>query len=249
MGTRCAVPPGPASHPDLVSRSMSSLLPQTSASSPSSTDALRDYVGGLVRAPLAAVRAALETLEREENSSSRRQILRNILCELTRIDCATEVLVDQCAPGALHRDRCSIDELVQASLERLDPPQRARVRSALDQPALRVTVDGPLLSRSLGIILASAFRQGASEVFLHSHVDGQSLWFTIADDLEAGGQNGIDPSRASGMHSGGNSEIQLAAGELRRLGGSLDVNWNDGRHACVIVGLPLEAGDAEVESA
>jgi hypothetical protein len=217
---------------------------------------LRDLVGSRIRLPLAAVRASLESLARGSGAEAGLRVLDNALEQLLQIQVAAEVLGDHLSPSIVREECCSIEEIARCSLLGLSERHRSRICLAMDEPNAQLRVDGPLLSRSLGRILDAALADGSHEILVHSHSDGAGVWFSIVDDLEPERHSSLDwscvlgPEDPASPLGTGRTAVLVAARDIRRMGGSVDVIASFGRHHCVVVGLPAKdvAGETSADS-
>lgn len=191
-----------------------------------------------LRTPLAALRAALETLEAELSEDLRaRQLVRRALDELGRVTQSTDALAEYVLPAPLHPLRCSLRELSQSALAGLSDDRRARIWVALEPGVDTLIVDGPLLSRCLTAFLSRATAALHSEVLLHAHRLDEVTTFAIVGDLSAREQ-GCEPNTAP-ERIGAVAEdfaVAVARRTIVRLGGQV-ADHDVSPHHCLIVRL------------
>lgn len=194
---------------------------------------LRSAVQRDLADPLAALRAALESLARDEGRD-RAPLLERALAEVVRLEQRVEALAEIVGPGELHPAACSVEEVARAAL-RILGRDRGRVWLALEQGERRLDVDAASLSRVLAGLLSDALGRGARDLLLHSCCDAEHLTFTIVDDLSAT-EGELPPSDEELVDS---IELLLSKREARRLGGSVHVARVTSAHVSTTLEIPL----------
>lgn len=197
---------------------------------------LRSAVQRDLAGPLAALRAALESLAREAGRPAQRgPLLRRALAEVVRLERRVEALAEIVGPAELHPAACTVEEIARSALRALTERDRGRVWLALEQGDRRVDVDAATLSRALSALLEETLRRGPRDLLLHSCCDTARVAFTIIDDLSATGCELSDPEKASED----SLELLLSKREAQRLGGTVEVCRVTNEHWSTRLEIPL----------
>jgi hypothetical protein len=180
--------------------------------------------------PLAALRAALESLESELDHLGHETVALpgalDVLERATRIAFAVR---DFAATPELRPLRSSLREIASDVRRGLPEDSNSHVLIALpsneDQP---FTVDTPLLSRALQRLAHAALDAGAERVLLSLRFDHDGAVFTLLDD--ACPHRGAPAASASLQHA-------LAERDLEVLGGTLEESSTESGSRCLRVVL------------
>ncbi len=189
---------------------------------------LLETLGGALerdlRVPLAAVRAALESLAPTVDEPAR-GVLTRTLEGLAEVDRGAEALGALLDPPPIAPQTSSLREIVEGARAALPSKARDRLWIAVEPGPVCISIDAVAVIRSLAFLLAEAIEHGG-EVLLHAHGDDEWVSFSIIDDLAA---SDLDPQSVQGrVHSLGRL---LAKSELRRLGAELCEHCA-GEHFC-----------------
>ncbi len=182
--------------------------------------AFEDAVREGVHVPLAAMRAALDSLmSRSEASSPDRLVVEGVLTELKQLQRNIQGLVDFCLPPKHHPIPCQAEEVVNSALGELPRSKRDRVVVAVDENLPKLKIDGGRLARTLRMLLESVLESPFSEVLLHCQSTERGLSFAVVSE------NGHIIWSSSNVHA---LQLALAERELNRMGARLDTSVKDG---------------------
>jgi hypothetical protein len=133
-----------------------------------------------VRAPLAALRASMESLAHGFAAEDPRCLtVRGALDEVVRLGREMQALLDYALPQPAQPSSCSLREIVCSAMDALSAERRAEVLVAIEDRRTRLTVDGPLLSRSIARLLESAMADAHSPALLRARIDGTEAVFAL----------------------------------------------------------------------
>ncbi len=206
-------------------------------------------VGHAVRAPLAALRASMETLARSFEAGDRRNLAaRGALDEIVRLGHELQTLLDYALPLPVQPISCSLREIVCSAVEGLGPRRRADVLTAIEDRRARLEVDGPLLSRSISRLLEPAHESSAAPALLHARLERSDAVFTVV--LEPAGTRSRG-SRASADLRGTTAAsvlgLVLARRDVERMGGAF--SFRRGADDRLVSEIRLPVSCARLEAA
>lgn len=180
---------------------------------------LSSAVGHAVRAPLAALRASMETLARSFEAGDRRHLAaRGALDEIVRLGHELQTLLDYALPLPVQPISCSLREIVRSAVDALGPRGRADVLTAIEDRRARLEVDGPLLSRSLSRLLEPAHGSFAAPALLHARLERTDAVFTVV--LEPAAPKPAGASDLRGTTAASVLGLLLARRDVERMGGA-----------------------------
>lgn len=190
-----------------------------------------------IDAPLAALRAALESLARGHHGEAPPfDLLEGALQEVVRVGRNVNALIDFAMPPELHLQECNLEELVRAAHRALPSHIAAQVQLAIEGHREVVCTDGPLLSRCLGYLI-TANVSTADQALLRVAADGGYATFTLLCEVHAEPDTAPDVSRPDDA----SLVLVFAQRELERLGGDVDTHLTPSGALQITVRLPLEA--------
>lgn len=192
----------------------------------------------IFKLPLAALRASMESLARDlDRADPRREVLHGALAEIQRLGRDVQALADYAAPRPLAPLRCSIEELLQGAVARVD--RRSAERLSIARPARSVTlwVDGPLLSAALANLVQVALESSREEVLLQARVEDGEAIFAVVEASACTDLNALESLRAERGSSLGLG-FNLAQRDVERMGGRLTAFATPLGHTGLVVRIP-----------
>jgi K+-sensing histidine kinase KdpD len=187
------------------------------ASLPANSD-MSSAVAHGVRAPLAALRASMESLVHRFNSSDPRSLaVRGALDEVVRLGHEMQTLLDYALPLPLQSLSCSLREIVCSAVDGLCPRRRSDVWVAIEDRRTRLQVDGALLSRSLARLIESASAVAQGPVLLRARTDGPDAVFSVVHGEPSpprSGETAMSTTTATSVLG-----LVLARRDVERMGG------------------------------
>lgn len=178
-----------------------------------------------LRAALDAVRGSLPVRDPLQTP------VQGALNELDRLARDVRALVDWSLPGPARPLDCSLEEIGLAAVDALQPDRRERAFVAVEAPATRIFVDGPIASRSLARLLEHGFAAGADRVDLR--IEPRDGGFTAVATFTGAGAT--ESSVAAGLADA------LARRDLARLGASVETDHVARRTVVAFVGIATRA--------
>ncbi len=179
-----------------------------------------------VRAPLAALRASMESLVHGFNSSDPRSLaVRGALDEVVRLGHEMQTLLDYALPLPLQALSCSLREIVCSAVDGLCPQRRPLVWVAIEDRRTRLQVDGALLSRSLARLIESASADPMGPVLLRARTDGADAVFSVVQAEPAPprpGEAAMSSTTATAVLG-----LVLARRDVERMGGRFTFRRGD----------------------
>jgi len=217
-----------------------------------------------LRTPLAGIKAAASTLVEAGpalSEADRSELAATIDAEADRLGRLVRNLLDmgriESGALALHRERCSLAELLEEAVEHLGsrPAERGVAVVVQATPDGHVAVDQVLLQQVLANLLENALRFAprGSTVELRAAVSETDAVIEVAD---AG--PGVPPDErervfelwrsSRGMGKGGGVGLAIAKAFVEAHGGEVRVGEEPGGGACFRVELPGAAAPADQEA-
>ncbi|MCC7011027.1 MAG: hypothetical protein IT454_00580 [Planctomycetes bacterium] len=197
----------------------------------------------ILRNPLAALRAQMESLAGEFRADDPRQTqLRGALEHVLKLSRDVDALAQYASPRPLTPLDCTLDEILHSALRALRFEHSSRVKLANGTPGAHIVVDGPALADCLTRLLDNALSGPDEWVLLSARLesDGQ-VAFSIVEGVENASYHGTPRAgapehRAAALRLG----LLLAHREIERMGGSMHVTNTLLGNTCVVVRLPAE---------
>lgn len=208
----------------------------TAPAQPTSTTDLGLTMTQILRHPLSALRASMETLASEFRADDPRSLkLSGALEQVLAMSRDVDALLHYTAPRPLAPLTCSVDEILEAALRRQGFESRARVRIARPTAAPTLRVDGPLLADCLARLLEHALATSGESVLLAATREGDSTRFSIVADSESTQMSDATPprQRRAALELG----VALARRDAARMAARLDVEHTELGHACITLSL------------
>ena len=193
-----------------------------------------------LEAPLAALIASLEGLERDfpaEDSRGARFGHAIELIESLRQN--VQALVDLAAPDEAAPLTCSLEELARNALRQAPSRVRPGVVLALEQGELSLRIDGPLVSRGLSYLIQAHIAPGTCALLRAGRV-GDAAQFTLVCPPRDAEHARVGLREATPIATGEALLSMAAERELTRLGGSVHSTLATNGALKVSVRLPLE---------
>jgi K+-sensing histidine kinase KdpD len=199
----------------------------------------------VLRNPLAALRASMETLASEFRADDPRSTrLRGVLEQVLEMSRDVDALVRLTTPRAVVALECSTEEVLRTTLRRLRFDQVSRVQLANAAVSTRLVTDAPMLSDCLARLLDEALADSGDQVLVSARVEADHACFSIVGGSGHGRPGGdrdhLPPNRNAALELG----LLLARRDLERLEARLDVAHTSLGHTCVLVRVPLQGARA-----
>ena len=171
-----------------------------------------------VRAPLAALRASMESLAHAFQAEDPRSLaVRGALEEVVRLGHEMQAILDYALPQPAQPLSCSLLEIACSARSSLPAEQRSQVLLAIEDRRARLTVDGTLLSRSISRVLETALTETRSHVLLRSRLDHGEAVFAL---VQATPHAWITHGSGTRFHSAVSAlGAELARRDVERMGG------------------------------
>ncbi len=176
----------------------------------------------VLRNPLSALRASMETLASEFRADDPRSLkLSGALEQVLAMSRDVDALMALAAPRPLAPLTCSLDEILESALRRQGFEQRARVRLARPTSPANLRVDGPLLADCLARLLEHALASVSQSVLLSTQRDGALTRFAIVADSASAGATWeqLPQQRRAALELG----LALARRDAQRMQAELEV--------------------------
>ena len=195
-----------------------------------------------VRAPLAALRASMESLSRAFQADDPRSLaVRGALEEVVRLGHEMQALLDYALPQIAQPLSCSLREIVCSARSALQPELRASVLLAIEDRRARLRVDGTLLARSMARVLESALTETRSPVLLRSRLDDGEVVFSLVQATPASwSTHGTGTRFHSAVTALG---AELARRDVERMGGRFALRHEPGGSTVFEIRFPAELAD------
>ncbi len=193
----------------------------------------------VLRNPLSALRASMETLASEFRADDPRSLkLSGALEQVLSMSRDVDALMALTAPRPLAPLTCAVDEILESSLRRQGFEQRARVRLARPSTSNSLRVDGPLLADCLARLLEHALATSTQSVLLSAQREGDATRFSIVAESEHEGAawEQLPSQRRAALELG----LALARRDVQRMNAQLDIAHSNLGH----VRLSLSVRDA-----
>jgi K+-sensing histidine kinase KdpD len=204
----------------------------------------------VLRNPLAALRASMETLASEFRADDPRSTrLRGVLEQVLEMSRDVDALVRLTTPRAVLPLECSTEEVLRTTLRRLRFDQVSRVQLANAAISTRLVTDAPMLSDCLARLLDEALADSGDQVLVSARVEADHACFSIVGGAGQGGtgrdRDHLPPNRNAALELG----LLLARRDLERLEARLDIAHTALGHTCVLVRVPLQGARTTLSTA
>jgi len=194
----------------------------------------------ILRNPLVALRASMETLAGEFRADDPRgATLQGALAQVLSLSRDLDALVDYAAPRPIQPLHCQVEEILRAALRGLRFDQTARVKLAHASPDASLYIDGPLLADCLALLIRNTLADPQELILLSASRDEQSTCFSLIegvhnasfdDDLRATLQATQDAALELGL--------RLARRDVERMNGTLVVEHTALGNTRLVVRVP-----------
>jgi signal transduction histidine kinase len=193
-----------------------------------------------VRAPLAALRASMESLSHAFQAEDPRSLaVRGALEEVVRLGHEMQALLDYALPEPARALSCSLLEIAFAARAALPAAMRGQVVLATENGRSRLTVDGTLLSRSITRVLEAAAAETRASILLRSRIDGGEAVFAVVHEAPGGF---LGESRGTRLRSAISAlSAVLARRDVERMGGRFGIQHDPGGSTVLEIRFPAEA--------
>jgi len=180
-----------------------------------------------VRAPLAALRASMESLSHAFQPGDPRSLaVQGALEEVVRLGHEMQTILDYALPQPTRPISCSLLEIASSARAALQPEHRAQVLLAIEDRRARLTVDGALLSRSIARMLEAALAGTRSQVLLRSRLHcGEAVFAIVHATPPPWNARGAPPRFRSAATALG---AEIAQRDVERMGGSFALRHHPG---------------------
>ncbi len=181
----------------------------------------------ILKNPLAALRASMESLARElPDNDPRSEHVHAALEEVLRISRGVQDLVEFAAPRAIEPLACTSDELLFSTLRMLPQASRSRVRLARPAHATTIQIDGPQLCLALRHLAEYTLATSLGEVLFGAREENGAVLFTL-----------VGEACPTGMHESVQIDLglHLAGRDIPRMGGSLTLQRSARGATCIQV--------------
>jgi len=195
-----------------------------------------------VRAPLAALRASMESLSHAFQADDPRSLaVRGALEEVVRLGHEMQALLDYALPQIAQPLSCSLLEIACSARSALPSEQRAQVLLAIEDRRARLRVDGTLLSRSIARVLETALAETRAPVLLRSRLDeGEVVFALVHATPPAWGALSSGTRFHSAVTALG---AELARRDVERMGGRFTLRNHPGGSTVFEIRFPAELAD------
>ena len=195
-----------------------------------------------VRAPLAALRASIESLSRAFSAGDPGSLAaQGALDEVVRLGHEIQAILDYALPPPAQALSCSMREIVCSALDGLALRDRPHVLLAIEDRRARFTVDGPLLSRSITRLLAAVPTDDLRPALLRARVEGTDVVFALVQDVPGGAGSDHPSTRSRSAVSALGSS--LARRDVERMGGRFSVRAEANGNQVSEIRFPGEIAD------
>jgi len=195
----------------------------------------------VLRNPLAALRASMETLASEFRADDPRATqLNGALEQVLKMSRDVDALMHFAAPRPLAPLSCSFDEILHSALRRQRFEHASRVRLASSNSDEPLVVDGPLLADCLARLLENALSNTDDWILLSARRELDWMHFGVVlgvDDRrrEAERMHGLTLNRIAALELG----LTLAQRDVKRMNARLDISHTPLGNTCISVLVPM----------
>jgi hypothetical protein len=170
--------------PRLMNSDNTTLIPSSRESAIRANPALSSALRRGLGRPITALRASMESLVLEfEPRDPRGAALDDALGEIARLGRNVRDLIDYAYPPEPHKMRCGVDEILYSARFQLPRDIWKKLWIARDliggEPMSELSVDGPVLSRSLARLIQAGAGNLAGGVLLHASWHDGEIHFGI----------------------------------------------------------------------
>lgn len=203
-----------------------------------------------LRSPLTAITTAAGGLGSETLSAeSRRELISVIALESERLARLVDNLLDlsrlQAGGVESHPDWISIEEVLRATIESVQPPPGG-FDVQIDPDLPLIEADAGQIERALANVLDNARRYAAGEpVTVRARNSGRQLLLRIGDRGPGVAREKLErifePFQSAGEHSGTGLGLAIARGFVEANGGRIRAESLPGQGTTIVVTLPVPA--------
>jgi signal transduction histidine kinase len=192
-----------------------------------------------VRAPLAALRASMESLSHAFQPGDPRSLaVHGALEEVVRLGHEMQTILDYALPQPTRPLSCSLLEIACSARAALQPEHREQVLLAIEDRRARLTVDGALLSRSIARMLEAALAGTPSHVLLRSRLHcGEAVFALVHATPPPWNARATLPRFRSAATALGR---EIAQRDVERMGGSFALRHDPGGSTVLEFRFPVE---------
>lgn len=179
----------------------------------------------ILRNPLVALRASMETLAGEFRADDPRgATLQGALAQVLSLSRDLDALVNYAAPRPLQPLYCKVEEILRAALRGLRFDQAARVKLAHASPDAGLYVDGPLLADCLALLIRNTLTDPQELILLSASRDEQWTTFSLIEGVHDSsrahdGRASLQATQDAALELG----LRLARRDVERMNGTLVV--------------------------
>lgn len=190
----------------------------------------------ILKNPLAALRASMESLARDLPSDDPHgEQVRAALDEVLRLSRGVQDLADYAAPRELRALTCTAEELLFSTLRLVPEALRGRLRVARPDSSITIDVDGPTLCLALRHLAEYTLANSGGDVLFGAREEDGSVLFTLVGEADAA-RDRDSVQLDLGLH--------LAGRDIPRMGGTLTLQRSPRRATCIQVALPAASRKA-----
>jgi K+-sensing histidine kinase KdpD len=217
-----------------------SQLSDATRSEPNAGFELGPTMTQILRNPLVALRASMETLAGEFSvGDPRGATLHGALEQVLSLSRDIDALVNYAAPRPIQPLCCTVEEIMRAALRGLRFDQSARLKLANATPNTSLIVDGSLLADCLALLIRNTLADPHELILLSASSDAQSTAFSLIgrghDANLYGDLRAISPANqdaALGL------SLRLARRDVERMNGTLTVEHTALGNTRLVVRVP-----------
>jgi len=192
----------------------------------------------VLRNPLSALRASMETLASEFRSDDPRSLkLSGALEQVLSMSRDVDALLALTAPRPLAPLTCRIDEILEAALRQQGFEGRSRVQLAQPERDATLSIDGPLLADCLARLIEHALANSCESVLVSVSARGASPRFSIVAQADDSRRACATHQRLAALDLG----LALARRDAARMGAALELS----RSALGRICIALTCGDGD----
>jgi signal transduction histidine kinase len=194
----------------------------------------------ILRNPLVALRASMETLAGEFRADDPRgATLQGALAQVLSLSRDLDALVNYAAPRPLQPLHCKVEEILRAALRGLRFDQTARVKLAHASPDAGLYVDGPLLADCLALLIRNTLTDPQELILLSASHDEHTTTFSLIEGVhdakfDYDGCGTLQATQDAALDLG----LRLARRDVERMHGTLEVEHTALGNTRLVVRMP-----------
>jgi len=195
---------------------------------------IEDALAAEIRVPMAALRAALENLARQDEVvEGRAKVLEAAADEVGRLSHKVCTLIDAALASPVATSACRIGEVRERLSRALDPRALPAVTIACEDSWAAVAIDGAAFTAALAGLIESFTRDGCEVLVRLSYVDGLDVRIVISD----GGRAQTSDYRSA-------DELRLAFAEQELEAQGVRIHWRASQSGTTLLALRHDDRDA-----